>query len=148
MVLDVGQASYSFDVGWFLGFRCASSYKMMLISGQSVPLGLLAASTLRMKCFWSPYICLLASAALSDPSIWSAIVAKVNFFPHLVAFQPMLLQVSGGPNRRVMNFTRHLILLFVILLLASHQKPIIDKEMEVNNSELKSPQTNVVCSRT
>jgi len=82
--------------------------------GQSVPLGLLAASTLRMKCFWSPYICLLASAALSDPSIWSAIVAKV----------------SGGPNRRVMNFTRHLILLFVILLLASHQKPIIDKEME------------------
>ena len=42
------------------------------------------------------------------------------------------LQVSGAPNRRVMNFTRHLILLFVILLLASHQKPIIDKEMEVN----------------
>jgi len=82
--------------------------------GQSVPLGLLAASTLRMKCFWSPYICVLASAALADPSVWSAIVAKV----------------SGGPNRRVMNFTRHLILLFVILLLASHQKPIIDKEME------------------
>ena len=120
---------------------------MMLISGQSVPLGLLAASTLRMKCFWSPYICLLASAALSDPSIWSAIVAKVNFPPHLVAFQPMLLQVSGGPNRRVMNFTRHLILLFVILLLASHQKPIIDKEMEVNNSEVKCPPTNVLCSQ-
>jgi len=39
-------------------------------------------------------------------------------------------KVSGGPNRRVMNFTRHIILLFVILLLASHQKPIIDKEME------------------
>merc|ERR1719340_545556 len=67
-----------------------------------------------MKCFWSPYICVLASAALADPSVWSAIVAKV----------------SGGPNRRVMNFTRHLILLFVILLLASHQKPIIDTEME------------------
>ena len=32
-----------------------------------------------------------------------------------------------------MNFTRHLILLFVILLLASHQKPIIDKEMEVTD---------------
>ena len=36
-----------------------------------------------------------------------------------------------------MNFTRHLILLFVILLLASHQKPIIDKEMEVNNKNPK-----------
>ena len=33
-----------------------------------------------------------------------------------------------------MNFTRHLILLFIILLLASHQKPIIDKEMEVNRN--------------
>ena len=53
---------------------------MLFTSGQSVPLGLLAASTLRMKCFWSPYICILASAAISDPSIWSAIVAKVNSF--------------------------------------------------------------------
>ena len=53
---------------------------LICISGQSVPLGLLAASTLRMKCFWSPYICILASAAISDPSIWSAIVAKVNSF--------------------------------------------------------------------
>ena len=53
---------------------------LIWISGQSVPLGLLAASTLRMKCFWSPYICILASAAISDPSIWSAIVAKVNSF--------------------------------------------------------------------
>ena len=32
-----------------------------------------------------------------------------------------------------MNFPRHIILLFVILLLASHQKPIIDKEMEVTD---------------
>ena len=104
---------------------------MLLTSGQSVPLGLLAASTLRMKCFWSPYICLLASAALSDPSIWSAIVAKVSVFFPSGGRASEHLQVSGSPNRRVMNFTRHLILLFVILLLASHQKPIIDKEMEV-----------------
>ena len=97
-----------------------------------MPLGLLAASTLRMKCFWSPYICILASAAISDPSIWSAIVAKVNsFFSGVGKINTFFVQVSGAPNRRVMNFTRHLILLFVILLLASHQKPIIDKEMEV-----------------
>jgi len=100
------------DLGLFSNL--ASRPDLCFHIGQSVPLGLLAASTLRMKCFWSPYICILASAAISDPSIWSAIVAKV----------------SGAPNRRVMNFTRHLILLFVILLLASHQKPIIDKEME------------------
>ena len=54
-------------------------YIEIIPAGQSVPLGLLAASTLRMKCFWSPYICVLASAALSDPSVWSAIVAKVCF---------------------------------------------------------------------
>ena len=103
-----------------------------------MPLGLLAASTLRMKCFWSPYICILASAAISDPSIWSAIVAKVNsFFSGVGKINTFFIQVSGAPNRRVMNFTRHLILLFVILLLASHQKPIIDKEMEVNNKNPK-----------
>ena len=103
-----------------------------------MPLGLLAASTLRMKCFWSPYICILASAAISDPSIWSAIVAKVNsFFSGVGKINTFFVQVSGAPNRRVMNFTRHLILLFVILLLASHQKPIIDKEMEVNNKNPK-----------
>ena len=94
--MDVGQVSDSFDVGWFLGFLFASSYKMMLISGQSVPLGLLAASTLRMKCFWSPYICLLASAALSDPSIWSAIVAKVNFSPIWWHFNQCLCRCLEG----------------------------------------------------
>merc|ERR1719234_218519 len=48
--------------------KLASRPDLCFHIGQSVPLGLLAVSTLRMKCFWSPYICLLASAALSDPS--------------------------------------------------------------------------------
>jgi hypothetical protein len=29
----------------------------ILWTGQSIPLAMLAVSTLRMKCFWSPYIC-------------------------------------------------------------------------------------------
>ena len=59
------------------------------------------------------------------------------FFSDVGEINTFFVQVSGAPNRRVMNFTRHLILLFVILLLASHQKPIIDKEMEVNNKNPK-----------
>ena len=45
---------------------------------QSVALGVLAASTLRMKCFWCPYICVLSSVALADTSLWSALVSRVS----------------------------------------------------------------------
>ena len=45
---------------------------------QSVALGVLAASTLRMKCFWCPYICVLSSVALADTSLWSALVSRVK----------------------------------------------------------------------
>ena len=74
LVIDFVQGQLSFAL-LSLGSYC----NMNITAGQSVPLGLLAASTLRMKCFWSPYICVLASAALADPSVWSAIVAKVCF---------------------------------------------------------------------
>jgi len=81
--------------------------------GQSLPLGVLAASTLRMKCFWTPYICVLASSALADPLLWMLVITKL----------------SGSSSKRMMNFTRHLVLTFLIVFLASQQKPIIDKEM-------------------
>eukprot|EP00092_Neocalanus_flemingeri_P010313 GFUD01011110.1.p1 GENE.GFUD01011110.1~~GFUD01011110.1.p1 ORF type:complete len:1009 (-),score=246.24 GFUD01011110.1:254-3280(-) len=82
--------------------------------GQSLPLALLAISTLRMKCFWSPYICVLASVGISDPTLWSAILAKL----------------SGTLNRRVMNVARHTVLICLIIMLASQHKPKIDQEME------------------
>ena len=52
----------------------------------SVCLGLLAVSTLRMKCFWSPYICLLASAGVADPTLWSLIISKVRLSQRLQYF--------------------------------------------------------------
>ncbi len=48
------------------------------ISGQSIPLAVLAVSTLRMKCFWSPYICIFASLAISQPDIWTFLTSKVD----------------------------------------------------------------------
>jgi len=82
--------------------------------GQSLPLGILAMSTLRMKCFWSPYICVLASVGISDPILWSAILARI----------------TGSSSRPLMNVVRHTLLIGLIILLASQHKPIIDQEME------------------
>ena len=43
----------------------------------SVVLGVLAMSTLRMKCFWTPYLCVIASVAVADPQLWSILANKV-----------------------------------------------------------------------
>merc|ERR1711874_336530 len=77
-------------------------------------LGVLAMSTLRMKCFWSPYICVLASAGVSDPQLWGAIITKL----------------SGSPNKSVMNVSRHLVLLTLIAALANSHRHRISQEME------------------
>ena len=45
---------------------------------QSCLLAALAASTLRMKCFWAPYICLLGAAGLGDPRLWHGLVARLT----------------------------------------------------------------------
>ena len=74
---------------------------------QSVALGVLAASTLRMKCFWCPYICVLGSAALADTSLWSALVSRV----------------AGGHNRATVNLVRHIALACLIIVLFSKHKP-------------------------
>jgi len=79
----------------------------------SVCLGLLAVSTLRMKCFWSPYICLLASVGVADTTIWSLIVSKG----------------SGGCSRATVNLVRHIALVCFIIVLISKQKPVYEQEM-------------------
>jgi len=79
----------------------------------SVCLGLLAVSTLRMKCFWSPYICLLASVGVADTTIWSSIVSKG----------------SGGCSRATVNLVRHIALVCFIIVLISKQKPVYEQEM-------------------
>ena len=51
---------------------------VFLTAGQSLPLALLAVSTLRMKCFWSPYICIFASLAVSYSDFWTFLIYKVD----------------------------------------------------------------------
>jgi len=85
--------------------------------GQTIPFCLLAVSTLRMKCFWSPYICILASVGLADSHLWSLVMKKVPF-------------ANAGNKRTLQNMFRHLLLILFILLLGTSQKSKIDKELE------------------
>jgi len=83
-------------------------------TGQAGALGVLAISTLRMKCFWSPYICVLASTAVADTSLWSTIARKI----------------SANHSHSVMSVVRNLFLLIVIFFLANNHKAKITEETE------------------
>ena len=91
---------------WFLN-QLAGSPDLCLHVGMSIALGVLAISTLRMKCFWSPYICVLSSVALADKTLWSCLLSKV----------------SKSSNDGTVNFVRHLVLACVLCLLITKHKP-------------------------
>ena len=74
----------------------------------SIVLGVLAASTLRMKCFWTPYICVLASAGLADKTLWSVLVKKV----------------SGSISHGTVNLVRHIAIACLIVVLFTKHKPV------------------------
>ena len=91
---------------WFLN-QLAASPDLCLHVGLSIALGVLAISTLRMKCFWSPYICVLSSVALADKTLWSSLLSKV----------------FKSSNDGTVNFVRHLVLVCVISFLLTKHKP-------------------------
>merc|ERR1719376_728894 len=93
-------------------------------TGQAGALGVLAISTLRMKCFWSPYICVLASTAVADTSLRTNIARKI----------------SSNQNHSVMSVMRNLVLLIVIAILSNNHKTRIIEEME-DLSEFSDPDT-------
>ena len=74
----------------------------------SIVLGVLAASTLRMKCFWTPYICVLASAGLADKTLWSVLVKRV----------------TGGLSQGTVNLVRHIAIACLIIVLFTKHKPV------------------------
>ena len=84
---------------------------------QSLVLAVLAMSTLRMKCFWGPYICVFAGAGLAHFDLWNFLVTKLGG------------RGSSSKNLLV-NFIRHIVLIFVIGSLYTTHKPRIDKELE------------------
>ena len=92
---------------WFLNQK-DDQPDLCLHVGLSVALGVLAISTLRMKCFWSPYICVLSSVAVADKTLWSAILSKL----------------SRSSNDSTVNIVRHIVLLALICLLYSRHKPM------------------------
>ncbi len=62
-------------------------------------LALLAVSTLRMKCFWGPYICVFAGAALAHYDLWNLVVSKLGG-----------AGAATSDRRLLVNFVRHLVL--------------------------------------
>jgi len=83
-------------------------------TGQAGALGLLAMSTLRMKCFWSPYICVLATTAVCDTSLWTAVTSKV----------------PGYHTHTTRNVLRNILLILLIVFLVNNHKQKITEEME------------------
>jgi len=83
--------------------------------GQSILLGALAISTLRMKCFWTPYLCTLAGAGVADPDLWNAFLNKV---------------LSSAGMEKVGRWLRPVLLLALIFYLANKQKHVIDSSLE------------------
>jgi len=97
---------------WFLD-QLTSRPDLCYHVALSVSLGVLAASTLRMKCFWCPYICVLASAGLADKTFWSYLVSKL----------------SGGSSRGTVNLVRHIAVICLIIILFNKHKPVYEQEM-------------------
>ena len=84
--------------------------------GQSLILCVLAMTTLRMKCFWGPYICVFASVLLLHKAFWEGVASK--------------LTSNGGKSVGLANFLRHLVVIFAILSLFNANKSAVYEELE------------------
>jgi len=84
-----------------------------LLLAQSLVLAILAISTLRMKCFWGPYICAFAGAAPAHRDLWKSLLSKF-----------------GRPTRALVEFVRHLVLLGAIAALYASNKRAINEELD------------------
>lgn len=74
-------------------------------------------TTLRMKCFWGPYICILAGVALAHRDLWMALANK-------------LTGSRSGYGTNLGNLLRHLVLAFVVFTLYNSYKQKIHEELQ------------------
>ena len=74
----------------------------------SIVLGVLAATTLRMKCFWTPYVCILSSVSVADETLWNLLLSKT----------------IGSKNIGVMNILRNISVAILIFVLYHNQRPV------------------------
>lgn len=95
------------------------SYKVIIPAvitvAQSLLLAGLTLTTRRMKCFWSPYICIFASVFVAHSDIWNFVTSKLG----------------GKGNRLMVNFIRHIVLFFIILILYTSYKEQISHELSI-----------------
>eukprot|EP00095_Tigriopus_kingsejongensis_P006794 maker-scaffold608_size125128-snap-gene-0.17 protein:Tk06794 transcript:maker-scaffold608_size125128-snap-gene-0.17-mRNA-1 annotation:"hypothetical protein LOTGIDRAFT_107140" len=76
-------------------------------------LAILAMTTLRMKCFWGPYICVFGAIMVGHPDIWNFVVSKLG---------------GGRGNWKLTNLLRHVVLLSCIFALySSYKKPVYEE---------------------
>jgi len=83
--------------------------------GQSVVLGLMAISTLRMKCFWTPYMSILSGVAVSDPDLWTILVNKI----------------FTVKSAQLMNVMRNVVLFILVIYLGLKQQAQMKEQLEV-----------------
>ncbi len=83
-------------------------------TGQSGILAVLAMTTLRMKCFWGPYICVFAGVALAHRRLYEALSRAL----------------TGKQSPGLANFLRHLVVGFAILTLFNANKAAVYEELE------------------
>lgn len=72
---------------------------------------LLAATTLRMRCFSMPYLCIFAGAAVANFDLYKWIAIKIG----------------DVRNKNIVNLLRHIVVVFAIVLLFLTKKESIYK---------------------
>jgi len=117
---------------------------------QSIIFGILAATTRRFQCFWTPYMCIFAACALADNDIWSGIIEKLQSSPNSSEDQENnknkkdkaidakknnkeAIQTSSNGwslTSIISSFVKHAIVLMAIIALYKSHKHEINKELE------------------
>ena len=110
-VLQVTLILWTACDNWINGKKNQANNPMLCYhSAQSLILAVLAASTLRMKCFWSPYICIMAAVAVGHFDFWNKLSIA---FP---TGEENPKKYKNG-DRLLVNFLRHVVIVSVIVSL-------------------------------
>ncbi len=88
-----------------------------MLTAQSTILAVLAISTLRMKCFWGPYVCCFSGAAVTMGAPWRFLVTKLG--------------VAEKDRALVVNLARHMVAVAVLVALYAARSSEIYEELEI-----------------
>ena len=129
------------------------SFHIQLLSfllGQSIIFGILAATTRRFQCFWTPYMCIFAACAIADSDIWSSLFEKLQHSQQKSGEErkpdeKKNITSDSKKNKKdatetestalniasiLISFLKHVIVLIVIVALFKSHQGDINKELE------------------